>query len=77
MGRPSSNTRYSDRARSARVLTSIIAKSKSYSSANSRRRSEARRTRIPSPSSAMDRVPDRVRRAPQMGTARGRDGGQT
>jgi hypothetical protein len=55
----------------------IIAKTKSSSSAKSRKRKEAR-AHVPFPSSVQEDVQeDRPRRIPQMSTARGRDGGRT
>ncbi|KAN0134671.1 hypothetical protein V8E53_007456 [Lactarius tabidus] len=55
----------------------IIAKTKSSSSAKSRKRKEAR-AHVPFPSSVQEDVQeDRPRRVPQMSTARGRDGGRT
>ena len=54
-----------------------IAKTRSSSSAKSRKRKEAR-AHVPFPSSVAEGAPeDRPRRVPQMSTARGRDGGRT
>ena len=56
----------------------IIAKTKSSSSAKSRKRKEPRVAHVPFPSSGAEGVQeDRPRRIPQMSTARGRDGGRT
>ena len=56
----------------------IIAKTKSSSSAKSRKRKEPRVAHVPFPSSVAEGVQeDRPRRIPQMSTARGRDGGRT
>ena len=59
------------------VFPPPIAKTKSSSSAKSRKRKEAR-AHVPFPSSVAEGAPeDRPRRVPQMSTARGRDGGRT
>ena len=56
----------------------IIAKTKSSSSAKSRKRKEPRVAHVPFPSSVAEGTQeDRPRRIPQMSTARGRDGGKT
>ena len=56
----------------------IIAKTKSSSSAKSRKRKEPRVAHVPIPSSVAEGTQeDRPRRIPQMSTARGRDGGRT
>ena len=56
----------------------IIAKTKSSSSAKSRKRKELRVAHVPFPPSMVEGTQeDRRRRIPQMSTARGRDGGRT
>ena len=56
----------------------IIAKTKSSSSAKSRKRKELRVAHVPFPPSVAEGTQeDRRRRIPQMSTARGRDGGRT